>query len=393
MLLAPTYAVIISICVLFTLLYFKIPLAIALLTASLTLALLTLTPYTTLLAYVAVATRPVNIDIILTSAIIAMIAYLYRETKVITFLTNSLIAATRKVWITLTLIPAIFGLLVVPGGALMSAPLVYEISEKIGLERYKAAYINVWYRHLIVPVYPLSQLVILTAALSGFSITEIALYNLLYALIMYVVGFIPLYKDLRKSTAVSVSSLDGLRYILPLVVAVVVMVLGVNVVLSALLGLITLVVLTRPNYKVLLKSIFNREVAMISITTYAALSLREVITLSRFPEEFLRYFSTSQSTIIIPVIAVSVLLGFVIGIPIGAISITVPLMVSLTPEIKYVCLLLIFTYLGYIISPSHLCLLLTLRYFKTSLRDMYKYLLTSTIITLIFILTTYTLLL
>lgn len=385
----PLYAVAMSILLLFALLYLRLHIALALLSSSLLLAILTLSPSDIVSAYIITATRKVNIDVVLTSIIIAVMAYLYRESGIITKLTNSIVSIFRNIWLSITVIPAVFGLLPVPGGALMSAPLVSEISKNLNLSKDKAAYVNIWYRHIIPPAYPLTQIVILAAALSGFNSASIALYNAPIVLAMYLIGFIPIRSELKNSMKLSNASISGLHYIIPLVIAVSVVILGLDVVTASALGLLTLIAIVRPNYKLLLKSTFNKEVLLIGLTTYAALSLREVLTLSKFPEVFISYFSTSSQLIITSIMVMSAFLGFVLGIPTGAIAITIPLIVSVMPNIKYVCLTMLFAYIGYMISPSHLCLVLTLRYFNVSLSGIYKYLLVSTFITMALILITY----
>ncbi|MEM0361314.1 MAG: DUF401 family protein [Sulfolobales archaeon] len=391
----PLYATVIAIVLLFTLLYYKVSLAVALLTASFVLAVLTLNPADIPLAYYQTAIRPINMDVILASAIIAVMANLYRKSGIITKLSNAIMAVLKKTWIAITIIPAIFGFLPVPGGALMSAPLVLEISNKTSLDQSKAAYINVWFRHLIAPIYPLTQIVILTAALSGFDVVQIALYDLPLALVMYVVGFIPIYKDLRNKSVSMVSEpRSTLLFMLPLIISVFIVVLGVNVVLSTLIGLLTLVLLVRPKASVLTESIFNKDVYMVLITSYAALSVREVLVLSKFPEIFVSLFSGSPSTLLaMSIILVSAVLGFMLGIPTGALAVTVPLIASIVSDVRLVSLTLVITYLGYMISPSHLCLVLTIKFFKTHLSSIYRYLLPSTAATLVLTMALYFLIL
>ncbi|MEM0504842.1 MAG: DUF401 family protein [Sulfolobales archaeon] len=391
----PLYATVIAIVLLFTLLYYKVSLAVALLTASFVLAVLTLNPADIPLAYYQTAIRPINIDVILASAIIAVMANLYRKSGIITKLSNAIMAVLKKTWIAITIIPAIFGFLPVPGGALMSAPLVLEISNKTSLDQSKAAYINVWFRHLIAPIYPLTQIVILTAALSGFDVVQIALYDLPLALVMYVVGFIPIYKDLRNKSVSMVSEpRSTLLFMLPLIISVFIVVLGVNVVLSTLIGLLTLVLLVRPKASVLTESIFNKDVYMVLITSYAALSVREVLVLSKFPEIFVSLFSGSPSTLLaMSIILVSAVLGFMLGIPTGALAVTIPLIASIVSDVRLVSLTLVITYLGYMISPSHLCLVLTIKFFKTHLSSIYRYLLPSTAATLVLTMALYFLIL
>jgi integral membrane protein (TIGR00529 family) len=387
----PIYATVVAIVTLFTLLYFRVNLAVALLTSSLTLAVLTLNPYQILTAYYMTGIRPINIDVIVSSAVIAIMANIYKESNVITKLSNALLTVLKKVWLTISLIPALFGLLPVPGGALMSAPLVSEISRNINLDSNKVAYVNIWFRHLIAPIYPLTQVIILTAALSGFNAAQIALYNIPLALVMYVVGFIPVRRELRN-TSVSIvrESVSNLLYIIPLLVAVFIVVLGVNIITAVLLGLISLIILVRPSKSLLLKSTLSKDVLMVVLTSYAALSIREVLMMSGFPELFTSLFTDLPSTFLtVSIIAISMLLGFVLGVPTGALAITVPLITNVTHSIEFVSLTLILTYLSYMVSPSHLCLVLTLKFFKVDLHNIYKYLLPTTFLTFILMVITH----
>lgn len=57
----------------------------------------------------------------------------------------------------LTLIPAFIGFLPMPGGAMLSAPPVREVGERIGLPEHDRVVINHWFRHVweyISPLYP-----------------------------------------------------------------------------------------------------------------------------------------------------------------------------------------------------------------------------------------------
>jgi hypothetical protein len=83
------------------------------------------------------------------------------------------------------------------------------------------------------------------------------------------------------------------------------------------------------------------------------------------------------------------LLGFVLGVPTGALAITVPLITNVTHSIEFVSLTLILTYLSYMVSPSHLCLVLTLKFFKVDLHNIYKYLLPTTFLTFILMVITH----
>jgi hypothetical protein len=83
-------------------------------------------------------------------------------------------------------------------------------------------------------------------------------------------------------------------------------------------------------------------------------------------------------------------LGFLTGSPSGAIAIGTSILAGvLTFTPKTAALLYISTYLGYIISPTHLCFTFTADYFKSPLGKVYRYVVPSFIATFATALITY----
>ena len=69
----------------------------------------------------------------------------------------------------LALIPLMMGMLPTPGGIMLSAPMVREAGDKIGVERSRLAAINFLFRHQWEPVWPLFPAVPLIQSLLGIS--------------------------------------------------------------------------------------------------------------------------------------------------------------------------------------------------------------------------------
>jgi len=73
-------------------------------------------------------------------------------------------------------------------------------------------------------------------------------------------------------------------------------------------------------------------------------------------------------------IAIPAILAFLVGSPLAGVAISFSILdgiVSFT--VKNAALLYTSNYLGYIIAPTHLCLVLTADYFKCSLGKIYRY--------------------
>ncbi len=68
-------------------------------------------------------------------------------------------------------VPALLGMLPMPGGALLSAPLVKKGGEGVSPESLVA--LNVWFRHALYLVYPISTALIVSSYLAGLDVYEV----------------------------------------------------------------------------------------------------------------------------------------------------------------------------------------------------------------------------
>ena len=116
----------------------------------------------------------------LSVTLIALLGGIMEESGLILELIKKLRVSNK---ISLMLSPAIFGLLPVAGGALMSAPIVDQIDPNLSPN--KKVSINVWYRHVLLLIYPLSSAILVASSLSG-----LALYSIIISLTIPFFGMI-----------------------------------------------------------------------------------------------------------------------------------------------------------------------------------------------------------
>ena len=80
--------------------------------------------------------------------------------------------------VVITMLPAMIGLVPIVGGALVSAPMVVEGSDELGLSPERRTFVNYWFRHLweyVVPTYPG---LILAATMLGMPVRRFGWINL-----------------------------------------------------------------------------------------------------------------------------------------------------------------------------------------------------------------------
>lgn len=117
-------------------------------------------------------------------AIIPLIGGVMEETHLMESLIQNLRVEKKG---TLMLAPALFGMLPMPGGALLSAPLVEKVGGKIKGEL--KAQINVWFRHLLMFIYPLAVL-LPTTKMAKLNLYRQIIYMLPFCLFTGFLGYI-----------------------------------------------------------------------------------------------------------------------------------------------------------------------------------------------------------
>ncbi|MEM1873262.1 MAG: DUF401 family protein, partial [Acidilobaceae archaeon] len=140
--------------------------------------------------YASVLSNYYTLEAIAGVAAVAWLVSLYRNTGVAEVLGEELSRALRSPRVAAAGIPAVLGLLPVPGGALMSAPVVNEIGDRLGWTSLKKLFVNVWFRHALVIAYPLNSIIVMTASLAGVSLWALVAWALVASLVMVLIGLI-----------------------------------------------------------------------------------------------------------------------------------------------------------------------------------------------------------
>ncbi|MFH2115455.1 MAG: DUF401 family protein, partial [Spirochaetota bacterium] len=98
------------------------------------------------------------------------------------------IAPTKKASIVLT--PILFGTLPMPGGAALSAPLVDALDAERSYDTARLSAANYWFRHVLELAWPLYPSFILTSSLTGIATPRLVLINLYAVPVLVVMGMI-----------------------------------------------------------------------------------------------------------------------------------------------------------------------------------------------------------
>jgi len=334
------------------------------------------------------------LSIIIASFGIMLLSQLYKDSGTIDLLNRSLESVLRNPKAVLIVIPAVIGLLPVPGGALMSAPVVDAEGDKFGFSRPKKVYVNIWFRHLIFPIYPLSPVFMIAMALIGVGVTALISMAIPAIAVMAVVGYATSFIGARRSSRVGgllrkgASARDFLGAFSPIAVSIVGAIVlgllshelsrrGLDVLIAVFAGLLTLAVIAKATFKDLVNVLKRSTAYDVALATLGAFLIRGAVRASGLSEA-IKGLVLSDGPSLLLVVTISTLCSFGLGSVSAGLAISVPVLRdSIGASFGELGLMYMTACLGYIVSPLHLCLLFTVDYFKTNLREVYRAMLPS----------------
>jgi len=387
-LLDPLVTLVVSFIVLAAMLYRRISIGVTLVSCAIVMSVLTIDLPDVVWVFAETTRDLTTISLVTVTFGIGLLGLLYKETGMLINLSRSIGELLKNPKLVVSTLPAILGLLPVPGGALMSAPLVESAAEKLGLSNAKKTYVNMWFRYIIFPIYPMGQFIILTAALTNTQISSILIRQIPVVAVMTLAGYLVV---LRKSTVSNSGTRriklgENLKKFLlsfsPILAMILtVALLQVDVSVAAFIGIFLLILIAKPTKQMLVKTISNIAIYKVALAAYGAMLLRSVVRASGISEALGQTIAATNIGEVVLLSVIPVVLGFLVGLPSGSVAISVPIIagvITFTP--KSASLLFISAFLGYLAAPTHLCLVLTTDYFKSSLSKVYKFLVPSVIV-------------
>ncbi|MFW5903918.1 MAG: DUF401 family protein [Candidatus Saliniplasma sp.] len=332
-----------------------------------------------------------TLELILIINMIAFMGFLYSDSGQVLRMIKELRGTVPDRRLVIASIPAIFGLMPMPGGALVSAPMIDDEGDKLNVDPVHKTFLNWWFRHIWFTIYPLSLGLILASSITGVSLYRIALYNTPVFAVQIICGVIWGIGGIEsvKSENLSTNPLMLIWELTPILIALLLnILLGIPFYLSLPVAILFLLFQNRDEYDlsdipVTLKKGLSSNLLL---AAYGIMLFKGIIERTN---GIAPAVSSLQNHI--PVFMVVILVALAIGMFLGhlpsAVGIGVPVLVPLISvvSVRTVGVIFLFTFLGYFLSPIHLCIILTIEYFGTDLKAFYSHVWKPTIVLIIFI--------
>lgn len=374
---------------LFILLLFRVNLALSMLVSSLVLFVFTLPLDAFLIVLFDVLFDLKTVELTVTVSLITIFGFYYQESGFLDGLVKGLEDLTRDAKYVMMLVPAIFGLLPTLGGALMSAPVVEIEGRRLGVDGGLKNFINLWFRHIGFLVYPIGAMIVLASLLTGVHVFEIIFYLVPAFLVALVLGYFLGVKSVGVNVLWSGGSRDFgsfVGYLSPLLASIVVAVVvrsPFGTAMAILLGIMIILFSSGFRLFMLLSAVWRSRFYTIALASIMIMFFKTVLDVCGVSGE-IAFLSYGVPRIIVHTL-VPFISGFLMGSPTGALAFSLSIILvlnsSLPPQV--VSLIYAFTLFGYVVSPLHLCFILSSEYFKVRMVDTYPRLLAATLITLL----------
>ena len=285
----------------------------------------------------------------------------------------------------LATIPALFGFLSMPGGALMSAPFIEPEANKLGLDAESKTYYNVWFRHLLYWVNPITSSTIMAVTLSGFPINEWLRVQSPLFFVMVATGFLMsrgFIKTPKKNGGWRGLNLESMKGGLPIIITVIMTIYGEPIWASLLVGIFGAMLLGSVKPKDGFLMFKNGVQWDLALAIISMLYLRDIIEATGSVLRLFEVVIQSGVPLLAIAIVIPLFIGAISGSPAMGVGIAFPVLLPLfgAPNIHLTSIVFLGITCTYITSPLHLCLVLTNNYFRSDMNKVIRYLAPSSFI-------------
>jgi len=296
--------------------------------------------------------------------------------------------------------PALIGLLPMPGGAIFSAPMVKTIGDELKLKKEDQAVINYWFRHVWEMAWPLYPGIILTVALAGIPIGALISRTWPSVVAMYVLGwFFFLRRGVLGNILVSAENRSAVRRPktviwegLPLLIAIIgaigfeTLIAKVaptvpfewGVIVALVVAIVSIMVQNRLAVP-FLRQVFGKRNLWVMLGVIAAIFIFKDIMQAAGIVEEMASVAGGGVALFAAAVFLPFLVGMVAGINVAFVGATFPLLLGLlhnlgldSEMIPYLVVASFSGFTGVMISPIHICFVLTCNFFGANLAQSWR---------------------
>lgn len=306
---------------------------------------------------------------------IMILSEVQRAADLLEPMVRSLLELFSDARVVLAIVPALIGLLPMPGGAMLSAPMVQEAGRGVDITDSQKTFANYWFRHVWEYVVPLYPALVLTAVLLSVPLGTFIRHQWPLTLAAILGGALIVWTTVPKEKHANPhrngwkSLLALARSVWPVALIVVLtMSLDLDMLITLPLVILLLILVERLSWSQTRGAVIRGLDWHIALVLVGVMIFKHTIEVTGAVE----HVSSALASLGVPPLVLIGLIPFIVGLATGVtaaafgvgVPVILPLLVQMEPSVLSNSLIVYAGGMaGVMLSPVHLCLILTRDYF------------------------------
>ena len=281
--------------------------------------------------------------------------------------------------VTLAVMPAFLGLLPSLGGARFSAPIVETASEELPITQEHKAAINFWFRHIFEFSSPIIPGMIMDCSIAGVAFSDFISHLCWLTALAFASGWFVLIRPIKTDSQRQLSTddaeiqqnlMDLKLSLAPVAVTFCLVVFGgfnASIAMGVVTAAMWLVLRCTTRFVSLKEIIVGACDYKMFLNVLCILYFIQILTVTNVLTEIVVAFQASPLPIPVIIASVSFIIGVLTGMSQGHVAIVMPIVAAMgTGDLNLAGVAMAFGVAGQMLTPTHMCLVITVDYFKSN---------------------------
>lgn len=322
----------------------------------------------------------VTVNLVTGLVLIMVMENIIRKKGVLKRLMEAVVNVARDRRIAMAVLPGVIGLLPSAGGAAFSAPMVQEAAADVEMKPEHKAFINYWFRHIWEYISPLYPGVVLAAAVTKTPINKLLLSQLPLPLAVIGVGAFLGFRGMKGQAVAGKRDKNEIKALfvtlLPITISIVLVVVFKIPLAPAMASIvIAMFAFFRYSTKEVLTTLREGISMNVMLMVVGIMVFKGMLDATGAIEALPVFFRQSGLPTGLIFFILPFIVGLLTGLTVAFVGTTFPIITAMmggSPDLGVITFAFASGFAGVMLSPTHLCLLLTIRYFNADMAGTYR---------------------
>lgn len=318
-------------------------------------------------------------DIILALYFVMALEIELRTSGTLSGMVNALRRVFSSAKALLAVMPAFLGLLPSLGGARFSAPIVDELSDELSISQEHKSAINFWFRHIFEFSSPIIPGMIMACNIAGVPFSEFLKHLSWLTILAFSVGWLILIRPLRvpaepkpqaDSKRKKHETVDLILALAPVVstfLLVVFLDMNASLAMGAVTFLLFFVLRATSRFVSVRDTVVGALDTKMLGNVLCILYFIQILTVTGVLPKIVAAFQSSPLPVPVIIACVSFIIGLLTGMSQGHVAIVMPIVAAMgTGNLDLAGIAMAFGVAGQMLTPTHMCLVVTVDYFRAN---------------------------